>query len=500
MQSQQLPTESQVFEDEVLAGTESADYQAEEMPERHDHGKNFSGKDRIKLCAKSFISQVYDLLARHSPAARDFHRTAQDGRHGPGSGGDGLARRPAAGRCRWFEPTSPTGVPGGAACTLLLRRSGPLQGDAHQAPAYRAGPRGNAARLLLVLSLSERAILYRRGTGCGEHRALTRGAPHVDSGGQGVLLVRERPRADEAVGGAGSHYQGGRTDHGKHRCGYGPPRAGHHPASPATGVAHGGGPGDPRDVCADGWHGRTHGEQRTGGWTGKGSNGRAHTREVKLGCVFTPTKLDAEGWPVPDEDSTTYTGAIETAEEFSRRLYTEAQQRGWDRAQKKVVMGDGAEWIWNRTQEIFPGATEIVDLYHARQHLWDLSSKLHPNEVAAKRRWVMSHQHLLDDGKIELLANRLRALGTERQELADDIATEANYFERNAARMRYPKFRQQGLFVGSGVIEAGCKTLIGSRLKRSGMFWTVRGANAVIAVRCCRHSREFDDYWESRRA
>ena len=135
------------------------------------------------------------------------------------------------------------------------------------------------------------------------------------------------------------------------------------------------------------------------GRKGKGSNGRAHTREVKLGCVFTQTTVDAEGWPVRDEDSTTYTGAIETAEEFSRRLYTEAQQRGWDRAQKKVVMGDGAEWIWNRTQEIFPGATEIVDLYHARQHLWDLSSKLHPSDVAAKRRWVMSHQHFLDDGK-----------------------------------------------------------------------------------------------------
>src|SRR5258706_15527836 len=147
------------------------------------------------------------------------------------------------------------------------------------------------------------------------------------------------------------------------------------------------------------------------GRTGKGSNGRAHTREVKLGCVFTQTKVDAEGWPVRDENSTTYTGAIETAEEFSRRLYTEAQQRGWDRAQKKVVMGDGAEWIWNRTQEIFPGATEIVDLYHARQHLWELSSKLYPSDVAAKRRWVMSHQHFLDDGKIEPLVNRLRTLG-----------------------------------------------------------------------------------------
>jgi hypothetical protein len=162
-------------------------------------------------------------------------------------------------------------------------------------------------------------------------------------------------------------------------------------------------------------------------------------------------------------------------------------------------MGDGAEWTWNLAQEQFPGAIEIVDLYHARQHLWDLGSKLYPRDEAAKRRWAMSHQHWLDAGKIEPLVGRLRALGTERQEPAEDIETEANYFERNAARMRYPKFRKQGLFVGSGVIEAGCKTLIGSRLKRSGMFWTVRGANTVIAVRCCRHSREFDDYWESRR-
>jgi len=181
------------------------------------------------------------------------------------------------------------------------------------------------------------------------------------------------------------------------------------------------------------------------GRKGKGSNGRAHTREVKLGCVFTQTTVDAEGWPVRDEDSTSYTGAIETAEEFSRRLYTEAQRRGWDRAQKKVVVGDGAEWIWNMAQEQFPGAIEIVDLYHARQHLWDLSGKLHPSDVAAQRRWVMSHQHLLDDGKIEPLVNRLCAQGTERQELAEEIETEANYFERNAARMRYPKLGKQGL-------------------------------------------------------
>jgi hypothetical protein len=239
--------------------------------------------------------------------------------------------------------------------------------------------------------------------------------------------------------------------------------------------------------------------KETQGRSGKGEDGRAHTREAKLGCVFTQTNIDDQGRPVRDEQSTTYTGAIETAAEFSRRIYTEAHQRGWSRAHLKVVMGDGADWIWNICEEQFPGAIQIVDLYHARQHLWDLGGKLHPNDEKAKRRWVMAHQHFLDDGKIEKLITKLRSLSPDNPELAAAVRTEANYFERNAERMRYPKFREQKLFVGSGVIEAGCKTVMGSRLKRSGMFWTVRGANAVIALRCSRHSRQFDDYWEHRR-
>jgi hypothetical protein len=103
-------------------------------------------------------------------------------------------------------------------------------------------------------------------------------------------------------------------------------------------------------------------------------------------------------------------------------------------------------------------------------------------------------------GKIEKLVAKLRSLSPDNPELAAAVRTEANYFERNAQRMRHPEFRRKGLFVGSGVVEAGCKTLIGSRLKRSGMFWTVRGANTLIALRCCRGSRPFDDYWEHRRA
>jgi hypothetical protein len=242
-------------------------------------------------------------------------------------------------------------------------------------------------------------------------------------------------------------------------------------------------------------------KKETVGRKGKTDGQPAHTREVKLGCVFTQTGWDQEGYAIRDPDSTTYTGAIETAEEFGKRIYWEAWKRGWARAAKKVVMGDGAEWIWNLAEQHFPGALQIVDLYHARQHLWELAHKLYPNDPVSQKAWMKVHQkRLLDKGKIEKLVLSLRSIHSTHAEVLDKIRTEADYFETNAARMRYPKFRAQHLFVGSGIIEAGCRTVIGSRLKQSGMFWTVRGANAIIALRCCHLNGRFQDYWEERRA
>jgi hypothetical protein len=242
-------------------------------------------------------------------------------------------------------------------------------------------------------------------------------------------------------------------------------------------------------------------KKETVGRYGKTEGQPAHTREVKLGCVFTQTTWDQEGFPIRDPDSTTYTGAIETAAEFGKRIYLEAWKRGWSRAAKKVVMGDGAEWIWNLAEQHFPGAAQIVDLYHARQHLWELARKLHPNDEVKQKAWIKLHQRrLLDKGKIEKLVGSLRSIHSANPEVIEKIRIESDYFERNAGRMRYPTFRSQYLFIGSGVIEAGCKTVIGSRLKQSGMFWTIRGANAIIALRCCHFNARFEDYWEARRA
>ena len=188
------------------------------------------------------------------------------------------------------------------------------------------------------------------------------------------------------------------------------------------------------------------------------------------------------------------------AEALGLRLYTEAWQRGWDRAQQKVVIGDGARWIWNLADQHFPGAVRIVDLYHAREHLWELSAKLFPADERQRKRWTTRLLSKLDQGKIEALVKALRRFSPPDDELAHRLANEADYFERNADRMRYPDFRAQGLFVSSGVVEAGCRSVIGARLKRSGMFWTVAGANAIIALRCCRLSGRFEDYWENRLA
>jgi hypothetical protein len=242
-------------------------------------------------------------------------------------------------------------------------------------------------------------------------------------------------------------------------------------------------------------------KNETEGRQGKRDGLPAHTREVKLGCVFTQTGWDKEGFALRDRESTSYTGAIENSEQFGRRLYVEAWKRGWSRAEKKVVIGDGAEWIWNIAKDHFPGAVQIVDLFHARQHLWELGRLLFPNDAKRRNQWIGLHQQRwLDKGKIAKLVASLRSIPTADPELAKKIRNDADYFATNAARMNYPRFRKQHLFVGSGVIEAGCKTVVAHRLKQSGMFWTVRGANAVLALRCCHLNGRFEDYWTDRRA
>jgi hypothetical protein len=238
--------------------------------------------------------------------------------------------------------------------------------------------------------------------------------------------------------------------------------------------------------------------RETEGRRGRDGTERAKTREAKLGCVFTQTGVDEKGYPVRDDESTTYVGAIEMAEEFGLRIYTEAVRRGLKYAQIVVVLGDGAPWIWVLADLHFYGAIQIVDLYHARQHLIILANLVYGAASVKAKLWASERRAQLDLGDVEAVVRAIKRLRPREASLKEEVRRAVVYFETNAERMRYADFRKQGLFVGSGVIEAGCKTVIGQRLKQSGMHWSVKGANAIAALRCCQMSGRWQEFWEVR--
>jgi len=238
--------------------------------------------------------------------------------------------------------------------------------------------------------------------------------------------------------------------------------------------------------------------RETEGRKGKDQIGKAKTREVKLGCVFTQTEFDDHQRPVRDEHGTTYVGAIESAEAFGTRIYAEAIRRGMSRAAQVIVLGDGARWIWGIAEEHFYGAIQIVDLYHAREHVALIANLVYGTGTIKSKEWMEARREQLDAGDVEAVIACVRRLRPSHAKVQEEVRTAADYFHRNAQRMRYAEFRKQGLFVGSGVMEAGCKTICGQRLKRSGMHWTVKGANAIIALRCCQLSSRWEEFWEAR--
>jgi hypothetical protein len=236
----------------------------------------------------------------------------------------------------------------------------------------------------------------------------------------------------------------------------------------------------------------------TVGRLGKDETGDAKTREARLGCVFTQTRIDERGEPVRDENSTTYVGAIEPSEHFGSRIYAEAVRRGVRDAAEVVVLGDGAPWIWTIADLHFYGATQIVDLYHALEHVSVVAKSVYVVLDKKANKWLEKRREQLKRGDIKALIRSLKQLHPEGKDARLVLSREIEFFRKNRERMRYDEFRKRGLFVGSGVIEAGCKTVIGRRLKLSGMRWTVRGANAIIALRCCQLSAKWEAYWEAR--
>jgi hypothetical protein len=238
--------------------------------------------------------------------------------------------------------------------------------------------------------------------------------------------------------------------------------------------------------------------KETAGRQGKGEDGRARTREVKLAVFFTQDRLDKDGYPVRDRASASVITTFEPAAAFGNLVKAEGIRRGADHVRQFTILGDGAPWIWNIATAKFPEATQVVDLFHAREHVHDLARKLEFMLLDRKDEWLAARLEDLDYGYIEGICRASRAYPLEGVKKAE-VETALGYFETNAPRMRYHWFRQCGLFVGSGAVEATCKTVIGQRLKQSGMHWSVKGADAIAALRCQHASQPENQIWPAHR-
>ena len=229
-------------------------------------------------------------------------------------------------------------------------------------------------------------------------------------------------------------------------------------------------------------------------------------REMKVGAVFLGergperSELAPEVWvDTPKADSLRYVARRTAKGGFGPLLYTLAVQCGLNRAKQVVVLGDGAPWIWKLVGEHFPGAVEIVDLYHAQEHVWEVARAVFGPSRQEASIWAKQACTLLVHGRIEDLVTAIGQLpkippAPEESRSVPDKAVD--YFTTNAARMRYPAFRAQGMHVGSGIAEAACKTVVETRAKRAGMRWTPEGLDALLPLRTAKLNHTYDEFWE----
>ena len=180
--------------------------------------------------------------------------------------------------------------------------------------------------------------------------------------------------------------------------------------------------------------------------------------------------------------------------EFARRLHWEAQRAGLGRAQAKLVVGDGAPWIWNVAQDRWAGADEMLDFYHASQHLWDVGRALHGDQEATTAQWVEPRRHQLRHGREKQVLAEVARLKAPRGEAGKVVLREQNYFASHAGRMNYRTIHRRGWPIGSGAVESACRQRQ-CRFKRPGQFWTAEGMRHLSLLTEARHNHHWNELW-----
>jgi len=203
-------------------------------------------------------------------------------------------------------------------------------------------------------------------------------------------------------------------------------------------------------------------------------------RECKVGAVY-EASTDSKGEVVAYDVE--HVGTFGNAEAVGDKLYALAFRRGVERCGDVVVLGDGGRWIWNQAKSNFPKATEILDFYHAAEHLSEVAKAWYGAQTPKAEKWLEARSLDFLEGRWEKVMRSIRAWKPLE---AEDIKTKHDnlgYFKHNRERMRYHEYRAKGMHIGSGIAESSCKCLVQARLKQSGMRWTEAGAESMLQLR-----------------
>lgn len=224
--------------------------------------------------------------------------------------------------------------------------------------------------------------------------------------------------------------------------------------------------------------------------------------EVKLATIYSKASRCRTAGRRGRLTAKHYLATLANAEGFGQALQVDAAAYGALTARRVVVMGDGAPWIWNLAAMHFPEATEIVDFYHAAEHLWTVGEALWGDRQTSvrTRSWVRRYRRYLREGRVKLVLAAIdRSVAQQQTVLTRDrrktIDLNREYFRRNASRMRYGRFRQMRLPIGTGAVEGACKHVVQSRLKRAGTRWSQPGLTSMLALKVTRLNNRWEELW-----
>lgn len=180
--------------------------------------------------------------------------------------------------------------------------------------------------------------------------------------------------------------------------------------------------------------------------------------------------------------------------ELGERLHWEACRHGLGRARQSLAVADGASWIWHLIEQRWKDAHQVLDFYHASQHLHALAEALHPVDQQARQQWVDQQCHDLRHGKEKKLLKRIARLPEKPTRAAEVIRREKNYFQSHSQRLNYQALSRRGWPIGSGSVESACAQRQ-RRFKRPGQFWTSQGLRRLNALIEARDLNHWDDLW-----